>query len=351
MATSLAKINGIYYPVWACTSFPPSELPLSDVTHVYYAFLGVNTDGSVLLVDRYDQSDVTEKMVDSCLRSLASLKKSKYPDLRLLLSAGGGGDRSMNFSSMAAKTSSRKRFAQDLRILVDKYDFDGVDIDWETPTSSAEGHLYLSVLKTIRAFFPKESYLVTSAYTGTEWALRELDLESCAEYVDFLNVMTYDYFGPWNKTSGYHSQLRSVSDLEDTGSRAVELCLDKSFPSNKIVLGIPLYAQGFPGVAGPEEAWNRTDMPSSGIQVAYNKMSKQLLEDAIYNEAYGGVGVYDSLNDIWYSFDNVDSITLKTSYVRENNLAGIFFWQSALDLTGNQSLISLANKFLNVTSS
>src|SRR5690606_10659156 len=95
------------------------------VTHVNYAFGHVNDSFDGIRISNPDR-----------LARLTALKTT-HPSLHVLLSVGGWG--SGRFSEMAASKDLRKAFAADCRRVVDKFDLDGIDIDWEYPTSDAGG--------------------------------------------------------------------------------------------------------------------------------------------------------------------------------------------------------------------
>ena len=103
-----------------------ATLPDPDlVTHINYAFAHVDSTFSKLKIDN-----------EGRLSEITALKQ-KAPHLKVLLSVGGW--ESGRFSEMAANEQYRLSFANDCRRAIEQFHLDGIDIDWEYPTSSAAG--------------------------------------------------------------------------------------------------------------------------------------------------------------------------------------------------------------------
>ncbi|KAK9468461.1 glycosyl hydrolases family 18-domain-containing protein [Lipomyces arxii] len=349
-ATAKKYTNGIYYPEWACNINPPSSLLVKDVTHVYYTFVGLNADGSIFLTEPESAGMTGSNKLtsDACVKSFRDIRDEQQPNLKLLFSVGGGIG-SANFSTVSAYADTRRVFASQLRSLVNKYSYDGIDIDWETPKDIEEGDNFQALIKTLRAYFPEGQYLLTSAFPATQWALQTIDVAKCIEQLDQFHLMAYDYYGPWNKTSGYQAQLYSLIEGGDGGSTATTYCLKNNTElANKLILGVPLYAQGFPGVNGTDQTWDRKQASADGIQVQYNQLGITA-NDArvIYNQSVIGASFYNKTEDIWYSFDNEQSVAAKASFVKASGLGGLFFWQGTGDMTGTaNSLIGISHMLL-----
>jgi chitinase len=110
-----------YYETWNEGIFGPDDIDVNICTHINYAFMGINEDGSL----RLDGSD-------SMLKRLGGLK-SKNPDLKLILSVGGWNEGSTPFSNVAADADKKANMADSTLWYLQTYNFDGLDIDWEYP--------------------------------------------------------------------------------------------------------------------------------------------------------------------------------------------------------------------------
>ena len=204
------KIVG-YYPNWAIyrqPSFKPAHIPTDLVTHINYAFIKVDTQGNLILIDPWADTDYrndwnSEKPYWGNFLQLQELKKQK-PELKTLASVGGW-TLSDPFSAMAASPQARSHFVQQCLEFCDRYHFDGIDIDWEYP-GFAE-HQGRPEDKTNFTLLLKELYaaakshepplLVTIAAPAGPFHYRHLDLEIIHNYLDWFNLMAYDFHGPW----------------------------------------------------------------------------------------------------------------------------------------------------------
>ena len=92
------------------------------MTHIDYAFGHVNETFNGITISRPER-----------LEAIVAAKG----DVKVSLSIGGWG--SGRFSEMAATEAGRKAFALDCARVIRQYGLDGIDLDWEYPTSSAAG--------------------------------------------------------------------------------------------------------------------------------------------------------------------------------------------------------------------
>lgn len=324
--------NGVYYPNWRIyRNQPPSSLNLDVISHVFYAFAWVKLDGTVYLSDEWADSQIDADGTKGCLSAFAALK-SKYSVLRVILSVGGGGKGSEPFAEVARNPTSRDRFAQTARELVIKYDLDGIDIDWEHPSNPQQGVDYVHLLAELRTYLPAPRFTLTSALPAGEWALRNINLAHATAYLDLVNLMSYDFSGPWVKTCGHHAQLFTPQqphndDAAVSCHSAVSYMIKQGVPPNKILLGIPAYGRSFLGAhavghpysghAGEEGTFEFKDLPRPGAQEHV---------DEHVGAAYciGGDGGF-------ITYDNPQTVKMKANYARQNGLAGLFYWTGTGD--------------------
>ncbi|OCK74185.1 glycoside hydrolase family 18 protein [Lepidopterella palustris CBS 459.81] len=333
--------NAVYYPNWRIyRKQPPSSLNLDVISHVFYAFAWVKPDGTIYLSDEWADSQIEVDGTNGCLNSFAALKK-KYTVLRVVLSVGGGGKGSEPFAEVARHAASRDRFAQSARDLVMQYCLDGIDIDWEHPSDTQQGSDYVQLLAVLRSYLPAPRFTLTSALPAGEWALKHINLAHAAAYLDLVNLMAYDFSGPWVKASGHHAQLYAPQQPHNDAAAischsAVAYMIKQGVPPNKILLGIPAYGRSFLGThgvghpfsghGGEEGTFEYKDLPRPGAQ--------ELVDDKV-GAAYcmGGDGGF-------VTYDNPQTVKLKANYVRLNGLAGLFYWTGTGD--ASESSRSLA---------
>ncbi|KZF25999.1 glycoside hydrolase family 18 protein [Xylona heveae TC161] len=333
--------NGVYYPNWRVHhDQPPSSLMLDAISHVFYASAWVKTDGTVFLSDEWADSGIEVDGQLGCLRAFASLKR-KHSQLKLILSIGGGNQGSDGFAQAASSPSGRAQFATSARTLINQFGFDGIDVDWEYPSSVEEGNDYILLLATIRSFLPSGQYILTSALSAGEWALKHIDLVAAAGYVDLINLMAYDFYGPWTDKAGHQAQLYAPKNLPPADpanmscQSAVNYMLSRDVPANKILLGIPTYGRSFKGAEGVGQSHSGQEGDSGTFE--YKDLPGPGAREAVDEElgaafAIGGPGGF-------VSYDNPTTVKMKANFVKQTGLAGLFYWPGTSDVRGPRSLI------------
>ncbi|KAK5280381.1 hypothetical protein LTR16_006968, partial [Cryomyces antarcticus] len=175
-------------------------------------------------------------------------------------------------------------------------------------------------------------FTITSALPAGAWALQHIALARACQHLDLINLMAYDFSGPWTPHAGHHAQLRSPARPHSDAARlschaAVEYLLVHGVPSRKILLGVPCYGRSFLGCqrpgqacsahAGEEGTFEYRDLPRPG-SIEY--------VDEETGAAYcvGGDGGF-------VSYDNARTVGMKARFVRERQLAGLFYWTGTGD--------------------
>ncbi|TQN69136.1 Chitinase 1 [Colletotrichum shisoi] len=339
-------VNAVYYPNWRVyKGQTPASLPVSAVTHVLYAFVQVNTDGSLRLIDDWADTQILVDGTTGCLSALANLKASR-PNIRTLVSVGGGGG-SAEFPALAASPAARARFAKEIKSFCDKYQLNGVDIDWEHPSDAKQGQDYIALLSDVRRQMPAGKYLLTTALPPGQYVLRNIDLRRAAPLLDYLNLMCYDLTGPWTDVSGNHAQLMASKTLASNNPNLKIACADgisyvinNGVPSRKVLLGIPAYARTFPMAKGPGG-------PSkNSAEMDYCDMSNDSVDKATVDTAAAAASYVDAKNG-FMTFDVPRTVAIKAQYAKSRALGGLFYWTGVGDRKGRQSLVQAGFNELN----
>lgn len=334
--------NAVYYPNWRIyRNQTPASLNYDVISHVFYAFAWVKPDGTVYLSDEWADAQIQVPGAEGipettgCLNSFAAIKR-RYNRLRVVLSVGGGGKGSEPFAEVARHQPSRDRFAQTALGIVQQFGIDGIDIDWEHPSDSQQGSDYIQLLATLRAYLPAPQYTLTTALPAGEWALQHINLAHAAHYLDLINLMSYDFSGSWVKKCGHHAQLFTPHiphspDAAISCHSAVSYMIRQGVPQNKILLGVPAYGRSFTGTkgvghsysghAGEEGTFEYQDLPRPG---ATEYVDEQI--GAAY--CVGGDGGF-------VTYDTPRTVQMKANYVRQNGLAGLFYWTGTGDVSGH----------------
>jgi chitinase len=168
-----------------------------------------------------------------------------------------------------------------------------------------------------------------------QYCLKNIDLSTAAQELDFLNLMGYDFTGPWTELSGHHSQLFTPQgghpSLKKSCSGGVEYVLSQGFPSHKLVLGIPAYARRFRGATGPGQTFQ------GGDEIEYKDISQEWIEKAQVDRVLGAAYYIDG--DSFLSFDIPETVRVKAHFAKDLSLAGLFYWTGVGDAKGSSSLV------------
>ncbi|KAK4221021.1 glycoside hydrolase family 18 protein [Podospora fimiseda] len=342
-------INAAYYPSWKVyKDFPPSTLQIDKLTHVFYAFARVNENGTLRSLDPY--ADFTKPVDDTngTIQALLNLRSS-HPTLKIILSIGGGASSgTTEFPALASKPETRLAFAKSSKEWVDRYNFDGIDIDWEHPTTSTQGSDYLSLLLTARSLLPSPRYLLTSALPTGNYTLGYIDLSAVGQVLDYLNLMTYDFAGPWTPQAGNHAQLRPYRGVPQGSITAGidNIKNNSNFPLNKIILGIPTFARYFPAARGPGDPFPKN---TSG-EIDYRDLPTEWITSAVIDKKKGAAHIVDATEGGkgFVSFDVPETVKIKVAWAKKQGLAGLFYWTGVADRTEDLSLIQTGFEALGI---
>ncbi len=334
----------------------------SKLTHINYAFGNV-TNGQCAIGDAYADyqktydasssvdgtADTWDQPVAGNINQLRELKK-KYPNIKILWSFGGW-TWSGGFGAAAANPTA---FANSCYSLVKDPRwadvFDGIDIDWEYPNAcglscdTSGATALTNVLSALRAKFGS-SALVTAAVTAdgsTGGKMDAADYGGAAAYVDWYNVMTYDFFGAWDAKgpTAPHSPLTSYNGIPIAGfntDAAIQKFIGKGVPANKLNLGIGFYGRGWTGVTQDAPGGTATG-PAPGTYEQGIEDYKVLKTACPVTGTIAGTA-YAHCGSNWWSYDTPATIGGKMTYVKNQGLRGAFFWEFSGD-TSNGELIS-----------
>ncbi|MFF9803126.1 glycoside hydrolase family 18 protein, partial [Streptomyces rochei] len=234
--------------------------------------------------------------------------------------------------------------------------FDGIDIDWEYPnacglTCDTSGPAaFKNLMQGLRSSFGS-NYLVTAAITADGSAGGKIDAADyggAAQYLDWYNVMTYDYFGAFDADgpTAPHSPLTSYSGIPTAGfnsADAIAKLKSKGVPSAKLLLGIGFYGRGWTGVTQSAPGGTATGA-APGTYEAGIEDYKVLKTSCPATGTVAGTA-YAHCGSNWWSYDTPATIAGKMTWAKNQGLGGAFFWEFSGD-TGNGELVSAINSGL-----
>ncbi|WP_435845785.1 glycosyl hydrolase family 18 protein [Streptomyces exfoliatus] len=341
----------------------------SKITHINYAFGNV-TGGKCTIGDAYadyDKAYTADQSVDGVadtwdqplrgnFNQLRKLKKA-YPNIKILWSFGGwtwSGGFGQAVQNPAAFAQSCYDLVEDPR-WADV--FDGIDLDWEYPNAcglscdTSGAAAFKNMMQAMRAKFGANN-LVTAAVTADASAggkIDAADYAGAAQYMNWFNVMTYDFFGAWaaKGPTAPHSPLTSYAGIPQAGFNSAEAIAKfkaKGIPANKLLLGIGFYGRGWTGVTQSAPGGTATG-PAAGTYEQGIEDYKVLKASCPATGTVAGTA-YAHCGTNWWSYDTPATVTSKMSWAKNQGLGGAFFWEFSGD-TGNGELVGAINNGLN----
>jgi chitinase len=341
------------------------DLPAARyLTHVIYAFGRVAEDGRAALGSTCLDAGICGDSASVAGRAggnfaaLAALKQ-RYPRLRVLVSIGGWTG-SGRFSDIALTDASRRLFASSaIGEFIRRFPgvFDGIDIDWEYPVGGGlpenakrpeDRRNFTLLMNELRRQLDVQGsrdgrrYELAAATTAGEHGIANLEVDSLAKVVDFLNVMTYDYYAG-GQVAGFnaplHSAVNDPSPKRNVDS-TVAIYLRAGLPANKLVVGVPYYARTYANVPPANDGLFQTGSGAApkewtGANVDVSHLTRAKLEAAGFTvrtePSAQAPYAYNPATGVWITFDDAESLTRKAAYVRARGLRGIMIWEAGSD--------------------
>lgn len=333
-----------YYAFWAAKSgYTPDKIDGNKFTHINYAFANIGDDLKIAYAD--------ESVDISNFNAFRQLKK-KYPHLKTLISIGGW-TWSGKFSDVVLTEASRTIFADSCIDFVVKNGFDGIDIDWESPVSGGlptnvkrpeDKQNFTNLIQKLReklnakGLTENKSYLLTIAGAADTVYIRNTEISVIYNYLDYINLMTYDLHGPWDMYTDFNAPLYADSDNSPQGKgsvdSAVKAWLNSGCPAQKLVIGMPFYGYKYSSVNIDNNGLYQTY--AGGYNVDYSIIAEKYLNAPGYTRFYAPQSMVPWLfnGTTFITYEDEQSIALKAQYIKSNGLGGAMIWELSQDPNG-----------------
>ncbi|KAH7020780.1 glycoside hydrolase superfamily [Microdochium trichocladiopsis] len=354
---SIGYYSGSNVHVRPCDIVRPQDIDVSRYTHLYYTFANINP--TTFAVEQRPQDNDTMYRAFTALSRKSSTtttttrdgKRARPPPETWIAVGGGnfssspGSDTYTTWSDMASTAENRAAFVKSLVAFMEKYGFQGVDLDWEYPGIKAYGgaspdtEKLVRLVKDMRDAFGRR-FGISMVLPHHKPYLMEYDLKALEPYVDSFGFMAYDLHGIWEKGSDGTGKVQGQADIREIGMAMTPLWSAGVDPA-KINLGLPYYGRGYtlksetcadlgctftgPSVPG-KCAQSRGIMMLSEIQ--------QLLGEGTAKSSTipGAMMKKLTWSDQWVGYDDEDTMRQKTQWADGKCLGGVMYWSVDQDV-------------------
>ena len=372
----------MYFPNWGVYSESHNNLTVGDipwdkVTVINHAFFTVSKDFKLESTDK--DADFEKSFPNSEGWDQEQLRghigeykyyKSKYPNVKVLISVGGW-TRGENFHDMAKTKENRKIFIDSIIDFLKKYPFiDGIDIDWEYPGENRQKdpndeydkgcpggpedkENFTLLLKEIRQAYKDNNLpdkMLTIANTGNYEKLQLQESDKYIEYLDFINVMTYDFHGAFEKQTNHHAPIYYNED-DPTRYNKYTFCAEDALkmyvkeyniPTEKLNVGSPFYSRGWSEVDDStgtnglfstatkayKGSWDSVTSP--GGQIPWFQIKEMENKDGwkkYWDDKAKVPYLYNKSLKSMITYEDEKSLKERCNFVIKNNYGGIIVWE------------------------
>ncbi|MGL4798336.1 MAG: glycoside hydrolase family 18 protein [Cellulosilyticaceae bacterium] len=372
-----------YLPCWASKEWSVDDIQGDKLTHVYLAFARIDNnfqicnddyriiaeDGSFMLQDLVKATLIEEET----FAKVAKLKE-KYPHLKVIVAVGGWlGE---GFSDMVASPSTREIFADSVKAYIEKYNLDGIDIDWEYPvgppwgghptmTRPEDKENFTALMEVLRKKLGPDKEIGFCAPVNG-WFLDAVEFEKVVPLIDSVSLMTYDMFGAWSDEAQHQGPLypnpeNPLVDWGCTVSETVDRLVKAGVPAEKMIVGIHTYGREFRNIVADEKGdplyqpWAKdaegnpvTDRTTwRGSVIPWTYLRDYYIGKHGYKEFWDDVSKAPYLYDgkTFITYDNEKSVEAKAQYALDNGLGGVMYWEYVNDIDGD--LLTVMHETLN----
>lgn len=350
--------------------YKPEEIPVEKLTHIIYSFSHV-IDGEM----KFGKPEVAGPKLEALVK-----QKERNPDLKVMIACGGWG--ADGFSDMALTEESRAKFINSAREFIQKYDLDGMDMDWEYPGISGAGtkarpedtQNFTAMMKGLREMLDSfdEPKVLTFASAGWKRYYDFIEVNEVMKYTDFTNVMTYDQVSGESIYTGHHTPLGDVKSEEIVGTpfyahldslfkngqnldphprsaqKIVDFLIQEGVDPKQIVIGGAFYGRVWKGVPPTN---NGLYQLSGGMHIgwmAYHQIREKYESNPNFQQYWDDKAqapfMYNAKDSLMLSYDDTVSVALKTRYAMEKGIGGIMFWELGNDTKEEGSLLDAIYK-------
>ncbi|KAF9532709.1 glycoside hydrolase superfamily [Crepidotus variabilis] len=343
------------------TDFSITDIDTDSLTHVLYSFANVNSTTGILslsnaFVDEQNQFNSSSNITaseDNLYGNLGELYQLKLQNrhLKVLLSVGG-----LNQSDcfdFATNSTARHTFVANATQFIRDYALDGIDLNYEFPSTDEEGQGFADLVTSLRYAFDElqstkgeeTPYLLSAAVSAGTNNSAHYKIHQMNAALDYWNFMAFNYSGNWSAVSDNHANLFGGQESGVSTDGGINWFISNGASPHKITLGIPLFGRTFENTTGLGQPFNTTLSSNSTVSL-YKDLP---YEGAVVFENLTDVSSFsfDKSKGLLISFDTPNITLLKAQYILNKGLAGSMFLDLSMDKTGNDSLVKIVTERFN----
>lgn len=332
-------------------SFKPPNIDAALCSHIIYAF--ANLVGNRLVPFEWNDDG------PGGLYEQLNSHKSHNPSLKTLIAVGGWNMGMQGASRMFSTAANRQEFIQTSIQFCRQRNFDGLDLDFEYPGDPERGSIpedkqrFTLLVQEMKAAFVaegqsqgREPLLVTAAVAAGKSKIDAgYEIPQISQALDFINLMSYDFFGAWDTITGLNAPLYAANN--DANGRetfnldyAARYWVQGGCPASKLILGMGTYGRCFTltdqnrnGVGDPARGPCTAGVYTreAGFQ-SYYEICEWLRNPAAVTVFHSVQRApYTYIRDQWIGYDNVESLVIKVTYLKTGGYGGWMTWNLDLD--------------------
>jgi GH18 family chitinase len=350
-----------YYPTWRWYErgglVRPATIRYQKYSTIVYAFFAPNPTGTITATDDYANQNILKGQFDpntaTFLPNTSMIDLAHRNGVKVTLSVGGERN-SEHFTTIAADATKRAAFAAACRTLLELYNADGIDLDWEHPgDTSRYGRLvdpqnFPLLCQDVRNQLTALGQLTGKAYSlsvavgAAPHHIAAMDWQKLIPIVDRFHLMTYDFFGDYDPLTRFNTPLYTPTQAFN-GQLSVDAAIRTltdtyQVPADKILGGLAFYGQAIKTQAAPAPyvaytGFDTQNFPQENGLPTYNQILDKMNLFDTHVDATTRTPYLTGKNNLntYITYDDESSIAQKAQYFLDKGLRGTFLWEMAGD--------------------
>jgi chitinase len=318
-----------YWSQYQDPVYSAAQIPYHKLTHINHAGVSFAADGSLTVPDGFIEPELNNS--------------AHAAGVKVMLLLGG------DFRGLEA-SGKVKTLVENIAALAKQYHYDGVDMDWEYPTSLADRKFFVQLMKLLRESNP--DYVLSidvPPWAGSPYNLKALQLS-----LNYFNIMMYDCAGPWTAYGQLNSPIfwdhhdPAPEECQPGGSaqEAANIFL-KHVPAVQLNMGTPFYGYYYTNINQlfglcPNAATTADGFcDNTVLSKNYAPWIKKRIDKDGWHTLYDPIAFVPYMlktdgSDGYVTYDDAFSTYFRVWYADwERGLGGTFMWSLDADYDGH----------------